>query len=491
MSTRGRVRTAALLALIPLGAVALPAQTRSAWDSLTPGPYPVGFGVTQIPDPTRIGPHGQRRVVSLSVWYPASGGGTPMRFLDYARQYAAEAGSDSLLIERFRQGFAPEVPSLAVARLMASPVLARGGASRHATRRPLVLYAPGAGGSPLTHVITCEYLASYGYAVASLPATGADGFGQTFDLEGQTALERDLALALAALRDLDWIDTGRVSAIGFSFGANPALLLAMRDPGIRALVSLEGALTFRNATPILRASTDLSPLGTSAALLRLEAAPDPTQDSAIVDGLAASDQLIVRLPGADHHDVISRGVLLEVATQHLAPEARARYRLTLELTRRFLDSTFGDSVPLMADSLIVAFRAAKAQLSRRPARTGRITRDQLVGALIAAGGARRLDSLQRLAGRTPILSSGTYQLVASRLLDSGRKRDAGAVLDLALRSFPRDPNLHAARGMVYLALGDRNSAASSFARALAIDPLNLYALEGREQLARPAPGETP
>lgn len=477
MSTRCRTRFATVLALVPLGAAVLHAQTGSAWDSLTPGPHQVGFGVSQVPDPTRVDPNGQRRVVSLSVWYPASGRGTPRRFLDYARQYAAEPGSDSLLIERFRQGFAPEVPFSAVARLMDSPVLARGGAARDATRRPLVLYAPGAGGSPLTHVITCEYLASHGYAVAALPATGADGFGQTFDLEGQTALQRDLTLALAALRDLDWIDADRVALIGFSFGANAALLVAMRDPGIRALISLEGAITFRNATPILRASTDLAPLATSAALLRLEAAPDPTQDSTIVESLAASSQLIVRLPGAAHHDVISRAVLLEVATGRLSPEARARYRLTLEITRRFLDSTLGQSVPLMADSLVAAHPAAKAQVSRRPARTVRITRDGLVAGLIGPGGARRLDSLQRLAGRTPILSSGIYQLVASRLVDMGRAEAAGEVLDLALQSSPGDPNLHAARGNVYL--------------ALAIDPLNLYALEGREQLARPGPDSHP
>jgi Flp pilus assembly protein TadD len=110
---------------------------------------------------------------------------------------------------------------------------------------------------------------------------------------------------------------------------------------------------------------------------------------------------------------------------------------------------------------------------------------------MSPGGTANIDSLQRLVGETPILSSGIYQLVASRLVESGRIGEAGPVLDLALRSYPRDPVLHAARGRAWLALGDRRRAAMAFSRALAIDPLNPYALEGREQLLRPGSDSHP
>jgi dienelactone hydrolase len=476
--------------VVPIAAVLLgtglaraDGQAISAWDGIAPGPSPVGFATSTLIDPTRVSSDGEPRQLLLSVWYPAEAGGTAMHFIDYARRYGAGPATDAELARHFREGFAPDVAVPLIERLMASPVLAQGGAPNRPGPYPLVLYAPGAGATLLTHVVTCEFLASYGFVVAGLAATGADGFGQTFDLEGQTAQQRDLALAVASLRQIAWVDSSRIALIGFSFGANAALLLGMRDPRIRALVSLDGAETFGNGTPMLRAAPDLSPLALGAALLRIEAWPDPHQDSTVVAALAASPQVIVRMPGADHHDFISRGVLLAVANQEQTVEARARYLLTLDLVRTFLDDRMSVPGAFQPERLVQRYALAAARVLRRPAHAPRITREQLVAWLGEPGGAGRVDSLQRRAGSTPILSAGTYQLVAARVAEQGRPDLAGDVLDLALRSFPRDGTLHAVRGNLWLETGDLRRAARAFETALTLDPTNLYALEGKAALA--------
>jgi dienelactone hydrolase len=238
---------AAFLAVAALGAPPASAiASPSLWAGLHPGSDRVGF--------RRLG----AGAAEVDVWYPAAAAGRPMRFADYLDDTAATA--------RFLRGAG--VPALEAAVLLASPLAARADAPARPGARPLVLVGQGNEESASDQAVLCEFLASAGYVVATTPSPmrskpleSADQVGAFAELQCN-----DLAAAIGAVAAALPVDTTRVAVVGHSFGARAGLLLAMRNPRVRALVSLDGGIgtatglaSFR-AAPSFRTDAPLPPI---------------------------------------------------------------------------------------------------------------------------------------------------------------------------------------------------------------------------------------
>jgi len=239
---------ALLTSLLPLAAVAaFAAPAPELWAGLQPGSHPVGF--------RRLG----AGAAEVDVWYPAAAGGRPMRFADYLQDTAGTA--------RFLRGAG--VPPLEVSGLFASPLLARADApAQTGGARPLVLIAQGNGQSASDQAVLCEFLASIGYVTATTPSPMRTKPLESEDQVGSFAEAQcaDLAAAIGSVAAVLQVDTMRVAVVGHSFGARAALLLAMRNSRVRAVVSLDGgigtatALASFRAAPSFRAEGPLPPI---------------------------------------------------------------------------------------------------------------------------------------------------------------------------------------------------------------------------------------
>ena len=197
-------------------------QPPPIWAGLSPGRYAVGISSIKTSD------------VEITYWYPASNKGRPQTVRDLASSPATFArdadidGLDETLIRRYGDQ-----------RLFATH-----GAKPLSGRRPLVVFAQGNQQRPLHQAVLAEFLASHAFVVASGASTTIDApmkSAEDVGLAAQRETER-LQLVFGIMTARPEVDATHVGVAGHSFGARAALLIAMHEPSIRALVSLDGGI---------------------------------------------------------------------------------------------------------------------------------------------------------------------------------------------------------------------------------------------------------
>jgi len=260
------------------------------WGALTPGPERVGF--------TRL----ERETLEVAVWYPAGSGGAPLTFGDYAG-----AGKEELSKFLVGTGISTET----VERFLGSRVLATADPKLPKKRFPLVLVAQGNGESVPDQAILAEYLASHGYVVATTPSPAvrramkdASEIGEFAELQAS-----DLMSALRVVREAMPIDTDRVAIVGHSFGARSALLLAMQEPHVKAIVSLDGGIGTATGIDSLRGAPSFDARKELPAILHLFERVDAFMkpDFAFLESLHAKRLVRTELAGMHHVHFTSYG----------------------------------------------------------------------------------------------------------------------------------------------------------------------------------------
>ena len=194
-----------------------------------------------------------------------------------------------------------------------------------------------------------EFLAARGFLVASVPSpTRISGPMQSeADIPSKADEQAsDLGFARQALRAQ--AREGRVGAVGHSFGARSALLLAMRDADVSAVVSLDGGIGARTGAGLLEKSRGFSRDRMHAALLHFyeELDPQMAPDFTLIRSLDRSDRWLVRVSGMHHIHFTTIGALIGAspglfrATAATAETATAR-DLVLQGTESFLTQFVG------------------------------------------------------------------------------------------------------------------------------------------------------
>lgn len=88
-----------------------------------------------------------------------------------------------------------------------------------------------------------EFLASHGYCVVSFPMLGS--FEVDFDFRQTSGIEsevRDMEYVLSLLKPMKFADTKQIGLIGLSFGAISCTAYALRNPAVKAVISLDGGI---------------------------------------------------------------------------------------------------------------------------------------------------------------------------------------------------------------------------------------------------------
>lgn len=340
---------------------ALSAQTGS-WRPLPAGTHSVGFRVGNVIDETRplANARGPRHV-QISVWYPALRDATRhLTYWDYVALASAEttsvaSASDSAKdYDSFSAPFvANGAPPAAIRQWLGAKMLATRDAEPSHARHPLVIIAQGNGESAHDQAVLAEYLASYGYVVATCPSqTRISGGVLTADDVGASAEEEasDLAFVIAQVRLRPGVNAQRIAVVGHSFGARGALLLAMRRPGIGALVSLDGGIGTATGLASFRAAPSFAPEAMHAPVLHIYETLDSfmTPDWTLLKSMHNAPVWIGEASAMHHHHFTSLGGLgsgyeaLLVATG--GTEATTRSFVDVATTvRGFLDARMGNT----------------------------------------------------------------------------------------------------------------------------------------------------
>jgi dienelactone hydrolase len=357
-------RAILLVALVQYGQGAtLEAQSVAG---LRPGPWPVGFTHLAAADTSRPLASGRPRPLDIGVWYPArSASATRLTYRGYflltppPDDFLPPADAGRRELDGFVGFLASQgADSADINAWLDAPMLAAADAPEARRQFPLVLVAQGNGQTLHDQAPLAEYLASRGYVVASVPSAMRIA-GPLADEQavGARADEQaaDLAFLLARVAGRTDIRPGRVGVVAHSFGARAALLLAMREPRIAALVSLDGGI----GTAAGRASLESAPSYDSTALrapiLHFYERLDPfmAPDFGLLRSLGPAERWLEPVPAMHHHHFASLGAVsgaypaLRPALAASAETARA-YASVAAATRDFLDAFLKDDTAARA-----------------------------------------------------------------------------------------------------------------------------------------------
>jgi len=293
------------------------------------------------------------------VWYPAATAGAALSFGDLVALTGNETSfdfgkpSDAVpaavsAVQPYRDflgkaGASPEE----VDRWLAARMKASRNAPPAKGRAPLVLIAQGNGDSAVDQVFLAEALALHGYVVATTPSQARIGgpMKSEDEIPGQAdAQATDLAFVLSVLQSDAHIQRGRYGLVAHSFGARSALLLAMRDPGAVALVSLDGGIGAKTGKGLLEKARGFDPSRATAPILHLyeEADAFMTPDFDLLRSLERCDRWLVRVDSMRHVHFSSTGILVRampsIAARTSADGATAAaWDAVAESTAGFLD----------------------------------------------------------------------------------------------------------------------------------------------------------
>jgi tetratricopeptide (TPR) repeat protein len=289
------------------------------FDKIKPGPHPVGFQTTYQYDYSRSyqpkynydgQPEAENpaRLMQIAVWYPASTAPSDkhMKLEEYL-QLSYQEDSPAPLSEDIKNQLAKELEAYQFEgkKVGSLKTLAFKEAQPLSGKFPVILYAPSLSASVAENFILCEYLASHGFVVASVPAKGTySNDMQSGDLEDIETQYQDLAWLLNFIHSFPNADPGKVGVAGFSIGGLSNVVLALKNMHIDAVISLDGSIASVGYLEDMKDQYYFQPERMRAAFCQISKNknnPD-TNPSTFLDQVKFADTHLFRFADLAHQD---------------------------------------------------------------------------------------------------------------------------------------------------------------------------------------------
>ena len=491
---RGTSRVYCLaLATLLLGLSGSQLKASPLWRNLEPGSYRVGYKTILTYDLSRssisrdasgreIRSAHLGRQMQIGVWYPTTSSRSSMQFEEYVYLLARELDFSPLTENQRQQAitsFMREPLSRGVSDAKLQRLLKiKTAAIKNAPptgRFPLVVYAHVA---PSGNNIMCEYLASHGYVVATIPWKGTFEYNLDVGLTGVETQIKDIEFAIGLLRKEPNVDGNKIATIGMSFGAISTLGLQSRNSDVDALISLDGGI----GSPFGAAVVQRTPYHTlsriSAPLLHLYGSNVAGTDLNFLNSLKYSRRYFIAFPGMRHADFTNQGML-----EHFIPSTRDRpqgdskqgFEWVCRYALRFLNAylkidnsslVFLENAPDVngvPNGILTAETKRGLPLPPTPQELQSMIEKTGIGSVVA------LYSELKKADRQP-LPQQTLSDVARWLVERNELQSAKEIVDLRLDSYPTSAWANYAAAEIYRRLGRNERARQLYEEALRLLP---------------------
>ncbi len=218
------------------------------------GDYSVGFKDERITDYSRAYEDGYRSI-QLFVWYPAKE--SSVKALQYEQYFMINNPKGKLpdsnspssnvdtLVQREINGLKKSVKvDIKFSKYKALKTIAKPEAPILEGNYPLILFAPGGNTSSHLNSVICEYLASHGYIVVSIPSLGhADSLRWPFNQIGLNLQIDDMAFVINHLkRTMSQVNIDKTGLMAWSVGGVSQGIYCMKNPNIDLFISLDSGL---------------------------------------------------------------------------------------------------------------------------------------------------------------------------------------------------------------------------------------------------------
>jgi len=324
---------------------------RSYAQNLDFGKYSIGYQTLTAQDWGSPYDANSPRTLPIHVWYPAQKSKKSVLKFEYfvkadkndlwqnknAQQVLSE------LVAQYTDTSKAEMIACQLLQIQTHSILNR---KAIAGQFPLVIINSGLSSAGYVQSFLAEYLASYGYVVASYPSLPeSKGKPFEFNQRGVYSQISDIELSLNRVKKLPFVRPNQIAMIAWSIGGVAQILYQMKYHAAQALVSLDAASQYEYGWGLIKnnAFFDNTPLETS--FLQLTAAKAGrfvvARSSVFADSVSVNKKQITFL-NTKHAEMLSLVYLINSIEKNQFSE----FQQVCESTKHFLERVFKDNLPL-------------------------------------------------------------------------------------------------------------------------------------------------
>jgi dienelactone hydrolase len=502
-------RLVLLIALILTVSSHLPsakAQSFPLWGNLQPGSYPVGYRSAIVPDRSRIFipernyegklyTGGRARPLLIQFFYPAQVSPTVshMIYSDYLN-FRGDTPASTTIVEGMRQRtqeiheyyqgkYLQDYKTGLYEALMKMPTAAVRDAPVAKGRFPVIIYSGGAGFGTDENIVLWEYLASHGFVVAVVPMMEASGAGSSANAAGLETQTRDMEFLFEQMHDFPSADMGRVGTMGFSYGGQSALLMAMRNPDIKAVVGLDPSFISNHYGQFLKNSPFYNVDNVTATILEMHRADEKTVTYDVTNALKYSERYSFEIDNLNHVDfdnyaLLYTAVLPEqskqnspVAARKAAYEAMARY--ILDFLDLYLKAEKNKSSGLKKPVEWKGYPRESVRFRYTEALPAPPSYADLLRIIREQGVSRGEQVYREVLKRDPnarVIGESSINDLGYELMGGGKVDEAVRVFQLNVERFPRSASAYDGLADVYKKKGNQPCVAYAYRKLLEVLP---------------------
>jgi hypothetical protein len=340
---------------------------------------------------------------------------------------------------------------------------------------PMIVYHPNPLLAYCDNATMCEYLASYGYVVATthpLPQTGLEFRATSANLE---TITRDMEFVLGRAHEAPQIDSDRIGLIGSGFGAGTALLMQMRNFDVDVVACLDGGFYSQNFG-LLRNLPGFDQVRAQAPVLALYRSGDSTLSAPPDSVCVHAERIFVGYPDMVPSDFNQWGIMGRLS---FTGEGGAsindgrRYADLCRLTRLFMDANLKDD--RSADNLLAHIKSEGtsrgATVEYLAAKKVAPTEQQFVEIVRQRGVDTALATYRDFVGSAtgpPAVREAVINQLGYECLREGRMDEAVELLKLNTEAHPNSCNTWDSLSDAYLAAQDYQAALECARKTLEI-----------------------
>ena len=481
-------------------------------DSRPDGQFGVGFRLVDARDHSRYYPaevpgDPVTRSLRIYLWYPsAESVDDRLSIRDYLRLAADDFNTGSLeptppIPVQLKKGIRPgRLEILLNEKTLAALKRKIKGAMTY----PLIVLGQGLYyESPFSQYFICEFLAGRGYVVVSCPLAGTLNRLVNRTVEDLDTQVRDLEFILGYALGLPYVDSERIGVIGYDLGGMAGLLMCMRNPGIRAFLSLDSGILFDQGLGIPRTHPHYQESRFVIPWMHLTQDRfvryfrDRLKQESLIDRKAYGASYLGSVP-TDNHGCFTSYALqgLENAVPGywgpVSGDPVALHREMCRLAGLFFDGYLKNEQQALYDlnrsAGTTANQNQSIDLQFKPGKTPPPSRASMIHAVINRG----------LMNTLPEIENELKTYTAGELFDEnelnwlgyhflywwGREDEAVEVFRLLVRLFPESANAFDSLGEAYLRTGKTELAIENYRISLKLNPDNPNAKQILKQLEK-------
>lgn len=318
---------------------------------LKPGNLQPGFiSITrfdQSRQPVKEQPAGAAgRIIQINLWYPSAGSNEKMNFAAYTSLAGLELDTTSKLnaiqsgIEKYfawPASLGADKQKFVYFLEQKKPMLASAAAKWLKPGYPLIILVHGFAAD---FAFMAEWLSSHGYIVMQVPAKGTTTYDLDYEETGLESQVKDYEFALNIVREEYGITTSAIGVAGFSFGGQSAVALALRNPDIKAIVSLDGGIGSEFGSKLLSMQENYDDQKVVQPVLHLYNAKDSHTNLNWFNRTRNSDRYLVAMKNMEHGHFTSFGLIKDVVPGIMGTKVADPgngYEAVMVMTKTFMD----------------------------------------------------------------------------------------------------------------------------------------------------------